>query len=106
MEYTKAERLGLVIIGVVGLAGVNGVFLWAVLSEPQALSSALRNPVAAAFMAEAFVLVGVLAYFLARWRVSRVHWAWFVALSFLGGIIFALPVVLLWSTGSGVGRER
>ena len=96
--YSARERIWLTVLAVAGAAGLNGVFVWAVLARPDALTSALTNPVAAAFIVEAFVLVGALAYLLARWRVSTVHWAWFVVLSLLGGIAFALPAVLLWST--------
>ena len=98
MQYTRRERICLSILAVVGFAGLNGVFVWAVLSRPETLTSAFQNPVAAAFMAEAFLLVGVLAYLLARWKVNQVHWGWFVVLSLVGGIAFALPMVLLWSS--------
>jgi hypothetical protein len=99
MPYTRRERLFLALLAICGFAGLNGVFVWAVASRPEALTSALRNPVAAAFMAEALVLVGVLAYLLARWRLIRMHWGWFVLLSLVGGIAFALPVALLWRSG-------
>jgi len=101
VQYTKREQVFLAILAFIGVAGLNGVFLWAVLRRPEALSSALTNPIAAAFIAEAFILVGVLAYFLARWRLSRVHWAWFVLLSLVGGLVFALPVALLWRSDGG-----
>lgn len=81
MQYTQHERVVLVALAVVGFAGLNGVFVWALVSQPQALSSALTNPVAAAFIAEAFVLMGLLAYLLTRWRVTALHWGWFVLLS-------------------------
>ena len=97
MEYTARERLGLALTAVVGFAGLNGVFVWALLSDPEMAMAAFRNPVAAAFIVEAFLLVAVLAYLLGRWKVSNVHWAWFVLLSIAGGIAFSLPVVLLWS---------
>lgn len=97
MEYTQRERFWFMVIAVVGFAGVNGTFLWAVLAHPNILMSALKNPIAAAFIGEAFLLVGVLAYLLTRWKVSKIHWAWFVLLSIIGSILFALPVVLLLS---------
>ena len=105
MQYTRRERICLSMLAVVGFAGLNGVFVWAVLSRPETLTSAFQNPVAAAFMAEAFLLAGVLAYLLARWKVSQVHWGWFVVLSLVGGIAFALPMVILWSA-SGEAHSR
>lgn len=48
------------------------------------------------FIVEALVLVGVFAYLFKRWGVSRLGWGWFVFLSLLGSIAFAIPVVLLY----------
>ena len=41
-------------------------------------------------------MLGLLAYLLAKWGVLRLRWPWFVGLSILGGLLFALPVELLW----------
>lgn len=98
--YTPRERFWLWVLALAGMAGLNGAFLYGVVFQPDAVSAAMRNPVSAAFMLEAFVLVGVLAYLLRRWHVTQVHWGWFVALSVIGGILFALPLVLLWSRRS------
>jgi hypothetical protein len=105
MEYSPQERVWLGVLALVGGAGLNGVFLWALLVHPTWVSDALRNPVALAFVLEALVMVGVLAYLLGRWQVSRVHWAWFTLLALAGGIAFALPVVLLWR-GNNERRTR
>jgi hypothetical protein len=97
MRCTATERFWLGLLAFVSIAGLNGVFVWALLARPDLLQAAMQNPVAAVFIVEALVMTGVLAYFLNRWQVSRLHWAWFVGLSLLGGLAFALPVVLLWS---------
>jgi hypothetical protein len=60
------------------------------------LGDAIRNPVAAAFIVEALLLVWVFAYLLRKWGVSQLHPLWFVILSLIGSIAFALPVALLW----------
>jgi len=49
-----------------------------------------------AFILEAFLLMGAFAYLLSKWGVSQLHWGWFIGLSLLGSMAFALPVVLLW----------
>lgn len=103
MEYTARERFWLWALACLGFFGANGVFVWALVARPETLMSALRNPVAAAFIVEALVLVGVLAYLLTRWGVTRVHWTWFVLLSLVGSIAFALPVALLWGSRRGPG---
>jgi hypothetical protein len=96
IDYTPAERLALTSIAGLGLVGVNGAFLYGLLLEPALLGAALRNPVSLAFVVEAFVLMGMLAYLLGRWGVARLRWPWFVTLSLLGSMAFALPVAILW----------
>ncbi|MCU0704401.1 MAG: hypothetical protein MUF18_10535 [Fimbriiglobus sp.] len=96
IEYTRGEKAAIIALGVVGFFGINAVFAWAFLYDPQAMWDALRNPVSAVFIAEAFLVMGFLAYFLRRWGVARLGWGWFVVLSLLGSMAFAIPVVLLW----------
>ena len=99
ISYSPRERTWLWALGVVGLLGLNGVFIYGLLLRPDLLAAAMTNPVAAAFIVEALVLTGVFAYLLDKWAVSRMHWGWFVVLSLAGGMAFALPVVLLWRSG-------
>ncbi len=94
--YTKTERFWLAALGVFGFIVVNGAFVYGMLFQPDALTAAWTNPIAAAFMVEAMVLVGVFAYLFERWGVSRLGWGWFVFLSLLGSMAFAIPVVLLF----------
>jgi len=94
--YTKTERFWLAALGAFGFFAVNGAFAYGLLFQPDALTAALTNPLAAAFIVEALVLVGVFAYLFKRWGVSRLGWGWFVFLSLLGSIAFAIPIVLLY----------
>jgi hypothetical protein len=95
IEYSRAERLWLWGLAMFGLVGVNGVFLWCLLYRPDAFRESMANPVSAAFAVEALVLVGFLAWLFRKWGVSRLGWGWFVLLSLLGSMAFAIPVVLL-----------
>ncbi len=95
IDYTHAERFWLAALGAFGFFAVNGAFAYGLLFQPDALTAAWTNPLAAAFMVEALVLVGVFAYLFERWGVSRLGWGWFVFLSLLGSMAFAIPVVLL-----------
>ena len=106
VTYTARERAALWTLGLVGLVGLNGAFLYGLVRDPDALRAAMTNPVAAAFIVEALVLAGVFAYLLTRWGVSRLHWGWFVGLSLIGGIAFALPVVLLWPRSRATAHPR
>jgi len=98
-DYSPRERLWLWLVAGVGLVGINGAFL-AGLATPGALTAALGNPIAAAFMAEALILVALMAYLLPKWNVARLRWPWLVVLSLVGGLAFAIPLVILW------GRRR
>lgn len=101
VTYTPRERWWLWTLAVVGALGLNGAFLYGLFLRPELLTAALTNPVALAFIIEALVLMGVFAYLLDKWGVSRLHWGWFVVLSLGGGMAFALPVVLLWKGRTG-----
>lgn len=95
IAYNHQERFWLWCLSVFGFFALNSAFLYGVF-QPGAVRSALTNPIAAAFIIEALVVMGVLAYLLTKWQVGRLHWRWFVFLSLLGGMAFALPIVLLW----------
>lgn len=104
IHYGRLETSLLWTLALVGFALVNGTFIYGLL-RPEVLREALANPVALAFMCEALLLVGVLAFLLAKWGVSRLSWGWFVILSLLGSMAFALPVVLLWPKRAGPSRR-
>ena len=95
MEFTRSERLYLLVLAIVGLLGINGMFVWAMLARPEAVRDGLANPLALAFGAEAALLLVTLAWLFRKRRLTRLHWGWFVVLSLLGSLAFAVPVALL-----------
>lgn len=101
VDYARAERISLWTLAAVGLLGVNGVFVWSLLHRPNALGEALANPLAAAFVVEALLLVAVLAWIFRRHRLTRLGWGWFVLLSLVGSLAFAIPVALLYPPREG-----
>lgn len=92
--YSPHERRALWLLMAIGVVGVNGAFVVGLL-QPGTFRSALANPIAAAFMGEAVLLLGMLAYLFTKWRVTRLRWPWFVLLSLLGSMVFAIPIALL-----------
>jgi hypothetical protein len=96
IAYTARERNALWLVAATGLCGLNGIFVYALVFRRDAITAALTNPVSFAFIAEALLMTGVLAYLLRKWNVSRLSWAWFVALALLGGLACAVPVAALW----------
>ena len=96
VTYSAGERVWLWLLAGVGFAAINGAFFYAVIFQPATIHATLANPLAAAFVVEALLLAAALGYLLRKWGVSRLHWTWFLALSLVGSIAFALPVALLW----------
>jgi hypothetical protein len=95
VTYSKAERAWLWVLCIVGFVPINGAFVYGLL-HPEGLREALSNPVSAAFIAEALILLAALTWLLRKWGVSRLSRPMFVALSLAGGLAFALPIALLW----------
>ncbi len=94
--YTTNERVFLWSLAVVSFFGINSVFVFGLVFDQEALIGAFNNPIAFAFILEAFLLMGTFSYFLTKWKLSKLHWGWFIFLSISGSLGFALPVVLLW----------
>ena len=95
-EYTHRERIGLWVLAGFGFTVINTVFLYGIFFHQNTITATLQNPIALAFIIETFLLLGVFTYLLSKWQVLKLHWSWFVFLSMLGSMAFALPVVLLW----------
>lgn len=95
-EYSPTERFWLIALAVFGFAAVNGAFFYGFFAQPGSLKAALTNPISLAFLVEALLMLGALAYLLGKWGVGRLSWTWFLFLSLVGSMAFALPVVLLW----------
>lgn len=93
--YSHTERYSLWCVALLELLGVNGAFFYG-LFHPEMIRSALQNPISIAFMTEALVLMGVLAYLLTKWGVMRLRWTWFVLLSLVGSLTFAVPFAVLY----------
>ena len=70
------------------------------------LADTMASPLALAFIAEALLLTGVLAYLLGTLQVTRLSRGWFVVLALAGGLGFALPVAILWRTAARPRRTQ
>jgi len=94
-RFGSGERAMLAVLAAAGALGLNGVFLYVVFARRDLLELALRDPLAWTLMVEALLVTGLLAWWFARTRRSRLGWGWFVVLSLAGGLAFSIPVVLL-----------
>ncbi|MBK8974660.1 MAG: hypothetical protein IPM29_01925 [Planctomycetes bacterium] len=81
---------------VVGFGGLNLTCAYGLVHREQ-LVAVLTDPAGLALSCAAALLAPLLAWTFARGRLARLHWGWFVMLTLIGGLVFALPVALLWS---------
>ncbi|MCB0164391.1 MAG: hypothetical protein KDI79_09205 [Anaerolineae bacterium] len=93
-EFNHRERILLLGLGLLGLVGPNGVFLYFALFRWADVLTTMHDPVAMAFITEAFFVMGILAYYFAK-ITSEKKWLTFIALSLIGGLGFSIPIFLV-----------
>jgi hypothetical protein len=94
---SSRARVALSLVALFGLAGPNGVFLYYLAVHWNETWATLRHPAALAFVVEAFVVMGLVAVYVAHRPLGNGRFGWqsFVALSLLGGLAFSLPTFYL-----------
>ncbi len=80
----------LLLVSLVGFIVPNGVFLWAALTDADAIRAALSNPIAFAFFLEAVLLMGLFAWLIHR-SGRRPGWLAFIVMSLAGSLAFSVP---------------
>jgi hypothetical protein len=78
-------------IALFGLVVPNGLFFYWAAVELSGVGEVLANRLAVAFILDAFLALGVLAYLFAVRPLGPVRWPWFVVLSLAGGLGFSIP---------------
>jgi hypothetical protein len=86
--------MALLVLSFIGLIGPNGLFIYWMLHEYNGIAGVLQDKLALAFIADAFLALGILAYYFAKTPIGRVRWYWFVVLSLIGGLGFSVPFYL------------
>lgn len=95
----------LLAIAIFGLVVPNGLFLYWAAVEFSTVGEVLANRLAVAFMIDAFMALGLLAYLFAVRPLGPVRWPWFVLLSLVGGLGFSIPFYV-WLNRRLDGRRR
>ena len=88
-----ASRM-LLAIALFGHLVPNGLFVYWLVVEFDGVQAVLDDHLAVAFMLDAFLALGVLAYLFAIKPPGPIRWPWFVLLSLLGGLGFSIPFYL------------
>jgi hypothetical protein len=99
----ESSRPWLLALAIFGLLVPNGIFVYCALTQPQSLWAALATPISAVFLAEAFALTFFFAWLLRREGKSAPGWRGFLLLSFVGSLLFSVPLTLYLHTR---GAER
>lgn len=104
------SRAWLLIVAAFGLLVPNGLFVHWLLTGFTSLSTVLENELALAFMIDAAMATGLLAWLFAKRPLGTIRWPWFVLLSLLGGLGFSTPF-WIWlnrwpADGAGASSEN
>ena len=95
--------MALLLIALFGLFVPNGLFIYWLFNEFSSVAEVMNNRLALAFIIDAFMVLGLLAYWFARNPAGKVSWYWFVVLSLIGGLGFSLPFYY-WLNGRNTFR--
>ena len=78
----------------VGMLVPGGLFLYWLAHDYSSWSAALSDRMAVAFFVDLLMSTFLLAYLFARKPLGPVKWPWFVALSLVGTLAFAIPLFI------------
>ena len=86
MEYSTKERFFLWILAAIGFFGLNIAFGYGLLFQPEIIMEALKNPIAVAFICEAFLITVALGYLLPKWGVTKLRCRWVACIARMMGL--------------------
>ena len=102
--FTPTQEKLLVVLAGFGFVGPNGLFLYSILFAPTTLRAALSNPVALVFIAEAFLLMFLLAWLIHHSGFRSPGWRAFIVMSILGSLAFSVPAFLYLASRNARNR--
>ena len=98
LKLKRLHRIILWVAAIIGLLGINGIFLYTVIFRPELIKEALGNLYAVVFIAEAFFLLPLFCFLIAAAKLKSPNWLGFLVLSLLGSMAFSIPLcILLWT---------
>lgn len=104
MKLSGKQRIILWVVSAIGFFGINGLFLYASLFQPEQMTETWTNLFAMAFMLEAVVLLPLFCFLINAAKLKSPGWVGFLVLSLLGSLAFSIPFsVLLWTRGNDDG---
>ncbi|MCK9408416.1 MAG: hypothetical protein WCX28_01435 [Bacteriovoracaceae bacterium] len=88
---TFLQNITLLSIAGFGLLIPNGMFFYYVFAEFSSFTAVVTNWLAMGFIIDAFMAMGLLAWWVAKNPIGTYTWKTFILLSLLGGLGFSLP---------------
>ena len=94
MELSKKSRHSLLLFALIALLGPNGLYLQTLLTNPELNDAAMKNPIALAFIIEAFMLFGLFLYFIFKKTGSWMKVYIYLFMTFCGSLAFSFPLFI------------
>ncbi len=94
MIRLKSLKGFFLVASILGFLLINLPFLYYSLIETEVYDAAMANGIALLFIVEAFLLMGLFAYLIARLGWQRPGWILFIVFSILGSMAFSIPFML------------
>ena len=101
--FPKSKAL--LAFAIVAFLGPNGLYLYALFTDPSLNQQAMSNPVALAFMIEAMMLLGLFLWYVHRETKSLVQVGLYLILSFAGSLAFSFPLFVYLKKRSTATKE-
>ncbi|MEQ8352819.1 MAG: DUF2834 domain-containing protein [Leptospiraceae bacterium] len=97
---SKSLRIVLLLIAIAAAIGPNGIYLHALMTQPELNARAMANPVAQAFMIEAMMLLALFLWYVFKRTGSLLQVLIYLVLAFLGSLAFSFPMFLYFQSES------
>ena len=98
INLSDTQKIILWCFAVLGLIGVNGLFIYALLFIPGQIASAFTNIISIAFIMEALILLVLFCILISVFNFKSPGWFGFLLLSLLGSLAFSIPFsILMWN---------
>ena len=97
MERLKPLQTLFLICSIVGFIVINVPFLYFAFIDKGVYAEAINNGMALLFMTEAFLLMFLIAFIIAKSGINNPGWKFFICMSLLGSLAFSIPFHLYLS---------
>lgn len=106
LERLAPIRPFLLASAIFGFLVINGPFLYFALVDLETYSEGMGNAMTRVFLGEAFLLMFLFAYLIARMGWKRPGWVFFIFMSLIGSLAFSIPLQLFLLSSPKRGEQH